>query len=404
MKLGAALGWGLAALALGQAATAVVNALVWPRLRPARAETSPGALAGDVSVLIPARDEESNLPGCLAAALAEPADPADPADPAAPAASAVAEVLVYDDRSTDGTARVVEDAAARDPRVRLVSGGPLPAGWCGKPHALARLADEARGEWLLFLDADARLRPGAPAALVAEAVRRDVDLLAPWPGLVLVSPAEKLLMPLLHFVVLTLYPTWFQTLRDDPALGLAHGATILLEAESYRRMGGHGAVRDEIFEDTALARAARQAGLSTVCLDGQGLVRVRMYGSFGEIWAGFRKNFFPGFRRAPSFWAFLALRAGTGLLPFVVFPLAAAGAVATDPRPWGLACLGTWTARGALALRFGQPLWSALAHPLAEGVLVALGWSSWRAVASGRGVSWKGRTYLGGNPPGGEGA
>lgn len=376
MKATTALGWGLAALALGQAATALANALVWPRVRAAREETPEPSPA--LSVLIPARDEEDNLPGCLAAALADPA---------------VSEVLVYDDRSSDGTARVVREAAAIDPRVRLVSGGELPSGWCGKPHALARLADEARGEWLLFVDADARLAAGAPTALAAEAVRRKVDLLAPWPGLELVSPAEKLLMPLLHFVVLTLFPTWFQTLRDDPALGLAHGATILVRAESYRRMGGHGAVRAEIFEDTALARAAREAGLRTVCLDGQEVTRVRMYGSFGEIWAGFRKNFYPGFRRQGSFWAFLGLRAGTGVAPFVVLPLAATGAVATDPRPWGLACLGLWTARGALALRFGQPLWSAALHPVGEAVLVALGLASWRAVASGRGVTWKGRVY-----------
>lgn len=382
-----ALPWAVAAAAGGAAALAVVNAVAWPRIGRdrRRSETAEApvdadapAPAGGVAVLVPARDEEANLPACLASVLGQGPE--------------VGSVWVYDDRSGDGTAAVVERVAARDPRVRLVRGGELPAGWCGKPHALARLAEEAAGEtshWLLFLDADARLAPGAVAALVAEARARRADLLAAWPGLTLESPAERLLLPLLELVVLTLYPTPLQLVRSDPALGLAHGACILARADGYRAIGGHRAVADEIFEDTALARAFRAAGLTSLCFDGQNVVAVRMYDSAGAIWRGFRKNFYPAFRRPASFWLFLALHAGVFLAPF---PLALLG---RRRRPWRLAAGAVLAARAALAVRFRRRWWSVLAHPAAEAVLVALGLASWWSVASGAGVEWKGRRYRG---------
>lgn len=368
-------GWIAAALAAFTTVVALVNAFAWRRLRPGG--PSP---ATTVSVLIPARDEESNLPLALESVLAQ--------------RGAVAEILVYDDGSTDRTAEVVRGFTERDARVRLVSGtGEIPSGWCGKPHALARLADEATGEWLLFLDADARLAVGAVAALVEAAESLESDLLSPWPRLIMLGPAERFLLPLLNFVTLTLYPTPVQFSRHDPALGLAHGACLLARATAYRTVGGHGAVRGEIFEDTALARAFRSAGFAAHCVDGQDVVRVRMYDSFGAIWRGFKKNFRPGFRHAASFWAFLALHLLVGVLPLpaVVFTASSGG----DPRPWLVALAGGFAARLALARRFGHPLGSVLLHPAAEAVVVALGLSSWWAVRTGRGVDWKGRTYSG---------
>src|SRR5262245_25798552 len=153
-------------------ALALLNAVAWPKVTAA-APVRPGL----VSVLIPARNEEANLAACLESALRQ--------------GETVGEALVYDDHSTDATPRILAEYTARDARVRVVSSLPLPSGWCGKNFACARLAEESRGAWMLFLDADARLAEGAVARMVEEAHKRDVTLLSAWPSLIMVSFWER---------------------------------------------------------------------------------------------------------------------------------------------------------------------------------------------------------------------
>jgi glycosyltransferase involved in cell wall biosynthesis len=337
---------------------ALWNVLAWPRIGKASGE------AAEISVLIPARDEERNLAACLDAALAD--------------RSSVREVLVYDDHSSDGTAAVVRAYAQCDSRVRLLPPEQLPAGWCGKPFACDRLARAARCEWMLFLDADARLSPDAPARMVSEARRRQVSLLSCWPGIHMVSFWEKVLMPLLNFVVFTLYPAPLSLVRRDASLGLAHGACLLARREEYWKVGGHATVRNELFEDTRLARIWRERGEWSICLDGQDVVSVRMYGSLGQIWAGFKKNFYPAFRTRASFVGFMALHAVAFAWPFF------------SP---GWPTVLMLAARVVLAARFRHPWWSILLHPAAQLMLLALGVSSWWACVRGQGVTWKGRSY-----------
>jgi glycosyltransferase involved in cell wall biosynthesis len=353
--------------ALAAFAVAAANVAAWPRLRPSAA-----ARPGAVSVLIPARDEEANIAACLDGVLRQ--------------GETVSEVLVYDDHSTDRTAQLVSQYGARDRRVRLVRASPLPPGWCGKNYACAKLAAQASGEWLLFIDADARLSEGAAGALVEEAIGREITFLSAWPGLVMSGFAERALMPMLNFVVLTLFPAPLAAARDDASLGLAHGACILAHRRTYCRVGGHRMVRGEIFEDTRLAKLWRANGARGLCLDGQALVRVRMYASLAEIWRGFQKNFYPAFRRAPSFWAFIVLHATLLSAPLVLL-------LGGHARLAAAAAASLLATRLLLALRFHHPLWSAFLHPLAEVMLITLGLSSWRRCQSGKGVEWKGRRY-----------
>jgi glycosyltransferase involved in cell wall biosynthesis len=351
-------------------ALALWNAVAWPKFTAA-GPVRPGL----VSVLIPARNEEANLAACLESALRQGAT--------------VGEALVYDDHSTDATPRILAAYAARDVRVRAVDPSPLPDGWCGKNFACARLAEEARGAWLLFLDADARLSEGGVARMVEEAIKREVTLLSAWPSLTLVSFWERALMPMLNFVVFSLFPAPLSLVRNDASLGLVHGACILVERAGYQAVGGHAAVRDEIFEDQRLARLWRERGGRGLCLDGQGVVDVRMYSSLAGIWRGFQKNFFPAFRHESSFWGFLLMHAAMFLAPFIMpfwiraWPM--------WPMYMAVAC--ALAIRALLVLRFGQPWLSVLLHPLAEAILLAIGLSSWLRCKSGRGVVWKGRRY-----------
>jgi glycosyltransferase involved in cell wall biosynthesis len=344
------------------------NVFAWPALRPGGRGRQSAA-----SVLIPARDEESNINACLDAAVKQ--------------GDAVREILVFDDHSIDATRQMVYRRAALDPRVRLIDGEELPAGWCGKNFACARLAEEARGEWMLFLDADARLEGGAVAAMLEEAGRRNLTMLSCWPRLSLQSFWERALMPMLNFVVFTLYPAPLAIVRDDASLGLAHGACILVERSTYFAVGGHAAVRGEVFEDTRLAHLWRAKGRRGLCLDGQQVVSVRMYSSLAGIWSGFQKNFFPAFRHGSSFWLFLLLHLTIFLLP----PLMLAW---TRAWPVTVAAACVLCMRLLLAVRFRHPVWSVLLHPVAEAILILVGLSSWWRCRSGRGVEWKGRRLL----------
>jgi glycosyltransferase involved in cell wall biosynthesis len=361
--------WVWLSLVLLTSALVAANAIGWPRV-PDRGIPAP---TDSVSICIPARNEEAHLDACLEAALAQ--------------GPAVREVRVYDDASTDATPEILARRAARDPRVRPVAAAPLPEGWTGKTHAAARAAADASGDWLIFLDCDTRLQPGAVDRLLAEADRRGVGFLAPWPGLDLHGFAEKLFMPLLNFSVFSLFPAPISLLDMRPSLGLAHGACLLMRRAEYAQIGGHGAVRGELFEDTAMARAWRAAGRPAVCLDGQDLIRVRMYDSLGTLWRGFQKIIYPAFRHELSFWAFLAFHAVAFVAPLALLP--------TRPIAAAALLLPPITARAIQALRFGYPFWSALLHAPAEAGLLLCGLAARLRVATGRGVIWKGRAYHG---------
>jgi chlorobactene glucosyltransferase len=354
------------ALAVSLLAIVVWNVVGWPAIGDERLQ-EPAA----VSVLIPARDESGTIAACLERVIGQ--------------GPSLLEVLVYDDRSADGTGAIVDTWRARDPRVRLVRGGDLPAGWFGKPHACMRLAEQARGEWLLFLDADARLQPRALDRLVQEARRRRLTLLSPWPALMMLSRWEQLLMPVLNLVVLSLYPAPLSLLRQDPSLGLAHGACILARRDTYFRLGGHAMVRTELFEDSRLAQRWRGQGERALCLDGQHLVSVRMYSTLLEIRRGFEKNLYPAFEREASFWSFLGLHVLVFVAP--VLMLIAAPSVAA-----GLALGAGVLMRLLLALRFGHPIWSVWLQPMATCVMVGIALASRRRYRHG-GVEWKGRRY-----------
>jgi glycosyltransferase involved in cell wall biosynthesis len=327
------------------------NVFFWPRVTRRKAE-------GGLAVLIPARNEEANLLDCLASVIQQQA----------------AEILVYDDHSTDGTAAIVRSCG--DPRVRLIAPEPLPAGWFGKSYACSQLAGAATSEWLLFLDADARLEPDACARMVAEAQSRRLTLLSCWPAFETGTFWEALLMPMLNWVVFSIFPGPLSLFRRDRSLALAHGACLMVRRDIYEKLGGHGAVRNEIFEDTRLAQLWRERGERSLGLDGQEIVRVRMYNGLPEIWRGFQKNFYRAFRHQYNFWIFLALHFTVFVLPFFVF----------DWR----ACCAVLLARALLLLRFRQALWSVALHPFAELFLIALGLTSWLNRAS---VAWKGRQY-----------
>jgi len=316
-----------------------------------------------VSVLVPMRNEAGTAADCLAAVLAQ---------------DGVTEVLVLDDGSADGTARI-----ARATGARVLAGRPLPAGWLGKPHACQQLADAAdpAADVLVFLDADVRLRPGAIAATVALLGER--DLVCPYPRQVAGTAAERLVQPLLQWSWLTFLPLRLAERSPRPSLSAANGQLLAVRRAAYERAGGHAAVRADVVEDVALLRAVKRAGGRGGVADGTTLAECRMYASWPELRDGYTKSLWAAFGSP----ARAAGVAGLLALGYVVPPLGALLGSKTGLAGYAAGVMG----RVLTARRTGGRAWpDALAHPVS---VAAFGWLTARSLHAHRAgtLTWKGR-------------
>jgi hypothetical protein len=328
-------------------------------------------VAERVSVLLPARNEAARVAPSLRALLRSDHVPD-------------LELMVLDDESGDGTADVVRLTAGDDPRVRLLGGRPVPPGWLGKPHACAQLAAAATGTVLVFVDADVLVRPDAIARTVTLLRDGGLDFVSPYPRQEAVTIAERLVQPLLQWSWLTFLPLRAAELSARPSLTAVNGQLLCVDAATYRRAGGHEAVRAAVLDDVALARALKRAGGRGTVADGTPLATTRMYRSWRELRDGYSK----------SLWAAggtpgrsLAV-AATLVVLYVLPPVAAA----KGSRAGTLGYLGAVAGRMLSARRTGGRVWpDALAHPASVGVLAAL---TFRSVARARRgeLSWRGRS------------
>ncbi|MCC6523764.1 MAG: glycosyltransferase [Polyangiaceae bacterium] len=336
-----------------------------------------------LSVLVPARNEEHNIEACLDSLAAQ-----DYPD---------LEVLVVDDASTDRTAELVRARAAEDARIRLVPAPPLPEGWRGKCWALGTGAELARGRYLAMIDADVTLGPSALARAVSLARTRSLDLLSLLPTLVNVTFWEKVIQPVMGFMIFLWQPL-HRANAPGSRVTVANGQFLLVLAEGYRALGGHGAVRSEVVEDVALAALYKRHGKRLGLALALGDVRARMYRGLGDIWRGWGKTIHPYLQRQPlTLWAGILALTVLMLLPFVALALLGLGSLGgAAPSPTlvalaaaavGFILLQTLLFRGALGLELAHaPLW-----PLGFAVLFALFVARSVGAARGRGVEWKGR-------------
>ena len=224
-----------------------------------------------VSVIVPARNEEASLRACLESLMAQAGLPF--------------EVIVVDDQSTDRTREI----ALSFPGVRVIDASPLPPGWTGKNHAVTCGARVAKGEWLLFTDADTVHLPGSLARSMNEAKLHGAALLSYSPEQVVVSIWEKAVMPVIFAELASIYrPS--QVSDPNSAVAAANGQYILITRVAYDAVGGHSAIAGSLLEDVALARAVKQSGRKIFFRYGGDAVRTRMYRSFAQLVEGWTKN------------------------------------------------------------------------------------------------------------------
>ena len=352
---------------------AIVLALAMPKLEPAAPESD--GPRPRVSVVIAARNEEADLPGCLDDLLAQEYPDL--------------EITVVDGGSTDGTREV---ARARSPRVRLIEEPPLPDGWVGMNWACDVGYGASSGEWVLFPDADLRYHPSAVRATVAWAVRERADLATLAPTIVMAGFWERVVLPFYAQMVLTFFRTP-RVNRPGSRAAMANGQYTLVRRSAYEQVGGHRAVRSSVLEDVRLAEEFRAAGLTLRVAWAPDLIATRMYRDRTEMFEGLLKNVhgvrFSALRQV----AFLVALVAFFWLPLGLLPLGLA---------WGLPALAAWGAFLSVAL-FGKHVAFArgfraravdgLAFPIAVGFYVVLVGTSLVRGLRDRPLAWKGRTY-----------
>lgn len=260
-----------------------------------------------ISVIIPAYNEADNIAACIMAVLESSSGSAD-----------WLEVWVVDDQSTDNTLAIAQSlqVTLADPRLQVMAGKPRPTDeiWVGKNWACVQAVQQASGDFLLFLDADVRLKPGAISTALEFVQRSQIDLLTCWPTLICGCLAEWLAQPLIAGILAAGLD--FAQINDPQSETVfAVGPFMLFRRTAYEQIGGHQAVGNQVVEDVELARLIKQKGLTLHCGLGHELGTLQMYPTGAALWEGWTKNWYLGSQRK------LGLTLQTALLIFWICTL-----------------------------------------------------------------------------------
>lgn len=343
---------------------ALINLITWPVLAERKSEVKPL-----ISILVPARNEEATLPSLLNQ-LHHVSYPH-------------LEFIILNDQSEDQTAQILSEWKGKEARLQIIEGEPLPPDWLGKPWACHQLAAVAKGEYLLFLDADiAKVSPDFPEALVAEMKARPAALLSIFPRQIMRSIGERMVVPNLHELFLSMLPVFLIRRSRLASLSAANGQCMFFEAKTYQTEQWHQQVRHNIIEDIAIMKQVKTKGFTGSTLLAGNLLSCRMYNSLSEGISGFSKNMLSGFGGSVTglmvyLW-FISL--GWGLPWFFV-----------DLQWYGLAFLLIISRRMFISILSGQSThWNLLLHPAQIAVMVYIGARSVIHTYSGT-ITWKGR-------------
>jgi chlorobactene glucosyltransferase len=334
-----------------------------------------------VSILIPARNEQDNIEQCLTSLFNQD--------------YSHYEVIVLNDHSTDRTAEILSDLKIKFADLKIINGEELPRDWIGKSFACHQLTKAAKGEWLLFTDADTihnsnSIRDGIEAALV-----RNADLLSVVPHQITKTFPEKLVIPILHFVTFSLLPFYFLEKKGYKQFTIAVGQYMLFKKTSLEKIGGYESVKNEMVEDVSMGKLIKKNRMQLIVLNGNEMVSCRMYRNFAQVWEGFSKNIYAGlgfsfitmtliiisyflFFILPYYWSiYFLVSQGFSLLSLICLTQIAIN----------------YFIRFTLSLKYKLSFTSAVLHPLGILTVIVITLNSWRLVALSSGPRWKGRSY-----------
>lgn len=234
-----------------------------------------------LSILVPARNEEKNIPILIESILNQ--------------GFQNFELFVLDDNSTDKTSEMMDLYQKKDSRIRLIRGETLPNDWLGKNWACHQLSLQAKGDIFLFLDADVKVEDGALKKAIHVLKKDKLTLLSLFPEQEMKTLGEKCTVPIMHYILLSLLPLDFIFLLKPPSMSAANGQFMLFDSAIYQHFLFHQQCKREIVEDIKIMQMVKEHHLKGKTLLGNGLVKCRMYHSYSEGIEGFSKNILAGF-------------------------------------------------------------------------------------------------------------
>ena len=331
-----------------------------------------------VSVLIPARNEEINIENCVSSLLKSNYPHL--------------EIIVLDDNSSDKTYDIVKEIAEHHETLRIVKGKKLPPGWNGKNWACHQLSQIARGDWLLFTDADTIHKPHSISTALAAAQKRKSDFVSCIPGFITKTWSEKLYFPVIHFVFVALFPFRMMNFSKDSRLSFAMGPFLFIRRDFYASWGGYEAIKTEVVDDIAMAKKVKEYNGKISIIDGTPFMDVRFYRNFKEVWNGFSKNSYEALGKAPPL-LFLLLLACYYLF---IYPYVALWAAVESNQNLTLPLLQVTTLaliKLILSLRFKTGIIAGQLHLLTVIFALLILLNSFRLSFFKKKFEWKERLY-----------
>jgi chlorobactene glucosyltransferase len=355
-----------------------VNMIYLVRLEPVFHKLNDQPL---VSVCVPARDEERGIRACLKSLLEQ-----DYPD---------FEVIVVNDHSTDHTGELIHALAGKNSRLIPLDGEALPKGWLGKPFALHQAFQKAKGEILLFTDADPVFEPNALRTAVFTMQERKLDALTLMPKAEFGSFWERAVQPVIFGFIGSL--TRFGKVNSqDQKSAMGFGAFLMFKRSAYEAIGGHESGKADVLEDVLIAKRLKKAGFKLLVADAKRLFSIRMYYGLREIWIGWRKNMFLAMKRSVSrafYYIFMVL--AFVLTPYLIFGwnvVVGSGLLWIGLSLFGITMVSVATIKTCDELGLAR-IYACL-FPLGAVVMAAIMINSMIQVLVFSRTEWRGRIYL----------
>ena len=334
-----------------------------------------------ISILIPARNEEENIKRCIISLTKQDYENI--------------EILVLDDNSTDDTARIVLELSQKDPRIKLYSGEPLKKGWLGKSYACWQLSKYAKGDYLIFTDADTLHFPNSISSSVACLLRYNLDALSVFPKEITVTLHERMIVPFGKYMILSFVPLYLIRKSKSVLFCTAIGQFMLFKREVYKKIGGHKSIKSKVIEDIMISKQVKRCGYRFMIFDGRSNLYCRMYKNFREVVRGHSRTIFAAFDyNIYIITIAIILMSAIFLFPFIMLLV---GILFDWPAILInliiLQIIIILIPKIIFSIRFKCKAVDIILHPISMVYLIYIAINSIFNTKIGMGVNWKGRIY-----------
>jgi len=348
-----------------------------------------------VSVIVPTRNEAYRVEKCIKSLKTQ--------------TYPNLEIIIVDD-SSDNTVEIINNIIGNDKRFIIIKQEKLPSGWIGKPFALQQGSSQAKGDFLIFIDADTSHDPELVTKTVGYAIKNNIDLLSLVPRHLCQSFWEKVIQPIPLGLIPAISPL-AKVNKKESKVAIAFGPFILIKHSVFNRVGGYETIKGQIADDAEIAKLVKNTGFKLGLINAQDLMNIRMYERFSEIWEGWSKNIFLGLVQKRDIHSkakrlMVALAGAIGIFALMVFPfiitlitlILSFFVSFSQWQSYLISSIFLWIVSVSIQFciqkyyRIGDPKYAIL-NFLGGIITIGIFLNSALKSFSGKGVTWKGRIY-----------